>query len=147
MFPRIFLQEILNKRNGKRGTTRRNYIPEVQMRIQRAARPCLITACISRGAANCTCRLSGYFPPHSLPPFPLAFARRGAARRRRCAENGCSRHTGDPLGIPFVTTTAAEGEIDLSRDRALNSLAPPAASLFARVGESSQSERDYGREQ
>lgn len=109
----------------KRGTTRRNYPTSRKCgRKFNTARSCLITACISRGTINCTCPLPGYFLPHSLPPFPLTFT--------WCrAEKGRSRHTGDPLGIPFVTTTAAEGEIDLSRDRSLNSLAPPRRPLRA----------------
>ena len=115
-------QEILDKRNEKRDDA-----PELHPGSEfNTARSCLITACISRGTTNCTCPLPGYFPPHSLPPFPFTFT--------WCrAENGRSRHTGDPLGIPFVTT-AAKGEIDLSRDYSLNSLAPPLRS-FLRASE------------
>lgn len=119
-----------------KGTTRRNYIPEVRTRIRHGSGRTSLPRAFPVERLIALAPLRRHFPPRSLPPFPLAFA--------RCrAENGRSRHTGDPLGIPFVT--AAEGEIDLSRDRASNSSRTPAATLLACVGGSDQSKRDYER--
>lgn len=79
-------------------------VPEV--RANPVLQPCLITACISRGATNCARSLLGYFHslpfPCSLPPFPLAFLPIRTLLYGKRALSGI----GDTLGISFATTVA-----------------------------------------
>jgi len=88
-------------------------VPEV--RANPTVQPCLITACISRGATNCARSLLGSF--HSFPSLPhppsisFAFSARFPLYFR---EHGSARKTIGPRLGSFVTA-ATEGEINLSR--------------------------------